>query len=683
MSESASPPSSVARRALHDVASAWRRLAQMGRYHGLWGPGVRLMRNISLRAKAALAGALVCALVLILLQDLVRLRRAELDSAARAVSGVRDLRALSALQLAVQDVGRAVFLIETGATKIDLPAVLAREAAALEMLTSALADDAAVHPGLARALKDLGARRAELLAAIARTGFVPRRLEAARAYADAVLPLRAEFISAWAMAVDADGNGRTLREGLIVPGASLGALLNRLAGLGLTAYPAQASVDQRQAVADKQLEARLVLAMSSPQLQRARALLPERAATIDETLKRIGHLLDASARLAGVPVSINSDGEVRAIVGLSSDAYRTLAVEAIGAGWALESLGLDMIEQRVLARQASMRATLATQLLLGLLLLALGAYLMICAYKVLAGGLRALVTNLDELGRGNLAIRPEHHGHDEIGRALAALACAVGHMSALFEAVTEGVAAVSQASREVATGNAGLSGRTGEIRTAIGSVAERTQSFNGAMDRCGQAVDRAAEHVRTAHLEAQRSRSVMGGLNGRMRALQGKSREIGQVIGLVESIAYQTRLLAINASIEAARAGAAGKGFAVVAQEVRALAGRSEVATRRIQGIIESSISEIDEGGLLTERASAAVGRTDEEVEAVGLIMDDIVRLVRDGLSQSREVIGIARDVEGAAGGNARLVRQLSEASAELRDQGDSLKRSVQYFVLG
>jgi methyl-accepting chemotaxis protein len=151
----------------------------------------------------------------------------------------------------------------------------------------------------------------------------------------------------------------------------------------------------------------------------------------------------------------------------------------------------------------------------------------------------------------------------------------------------------------------------------------------------------------------------------------------------MEAVAYQTKLLSLNASVEAARAGGAGKGFAVVAQEVRALAQRSEDAARSIHDIISSSITEIEEGGLMTDRASEAVGRTDELIQTVDRIMGDIVRLTRDGMSQSQEVLGITRQVEESVGGNARLVDQLSQASGALRTQGDNLKRSVQHFVLG
>jgi len=311
------------------------------------------------------------------------------------------------------------------------------------------------------------------------------------------------------------------------------------------------------------------------------------------------------------------------------------------------------------------------------------AYLMVCLNKVVGGGLRELCARVDALALGDLSERPEARGTDEVGAAMTALSASVRRMASLFEAVTQGVAAVSHASREVAIGNAGLSGRTGDIRRSIGDVSERAQASMTAMNRCGDEVERIAEHMRDVRAEAQRSRKAMVALQERMRGLQNKSREIGRVVLLVESVAHQTRLLSLNASVEAARAGPAGKGFSVVAQEVRDLARRSESAARKIGEIVQSSVTDIEEGGLLTERVGDSVRLTDERVAEVSAVMADIVRLTHTGRDQSQEVVGITRSVEESAGGNARMVDQLAHASADLRVQGDNLKRSMQHFVFG
>jgi len=677
----------------HRWAVRFEHVAEPLRYHGIWTPGVRLMRDMSLRVKAMVVCASLLLLILPLMHDVVRMQWANVTSARQAVDGVHHYRTMAALNAAVLELNRAAFRKETGDEPVDLGRAFESEDQCFRTLESALDPQLAARPGLRRALDAVRTRREALLAVRnsdvrgAAPGLNGPRLVAARAYADAIPHLRAELLATWAPLVDMDGDDRALREGLVGLATDLTPRVFRLTGSGLLVYDGRARALRVRVLVEKLVETKLVMDEARPQFDRARALIGLKGGAVDDKMHAIERLMEASTRLAHVfeamPEADISTADVAAVAGTDGVGYRKLGIAAADAGAELQAIGLDMLAHRLDERVKRVGSQLAAHALVlgGSFLISL--YLLVCMFKVIAGGLRNLCSNVDELGRGNLSIRPLGRGSDEIGKALTSLSTSAAHMSRLFEAVTHGVAAVSHASREVATGNAGLSGRTEEIRTAIGGVAKRAQASSDAMDHCGQEVERAAEHVHAMRSEAQRSRKAMGNLHGRMRALQGKSREIAQVVALVETVAYQTKLLSLNASVEAARAGSAGKGFAVVAQEVRALAVRSESAARRIHLIIGSSIDEIEEGSLLTERVSEAVRHTDEKIESVNLIMADIVRLTREGLAQSQDVLGITREVEQVAGDNARLVEQLSDASAELRTQGDSLKRSVQHFVFG
>jgi len=404
-------------------------------------------------------------------------------------------------------------------------------------------------------------------------------------------------------------------------------------------------------------------------------------ALLDEALHRIDqHLHNVETLLQTAQTHPQGDWSDLAALP-NGQVLRDSGDRAVDAVTTLYRVAERVQEARLKGEAAASRQGL--RWLAGLVLFSVlaGGYVLVCVYKVTAGGLRTLCAHLDQLGQGNLSIRPQGWGSDEVGRALNALGTAAAQMSQLFEAVSQGVTAVSHASREVADGNAGLSGRTGDIRHAIGDVADRAGSFSQAMDRCARQVEEAAELVHAMQGDAQRSRKAMATLRTHMQGLQAKSRAIEKTVGLVESVAYQTKLLSINASVEAARAGVAGKGFAVVAQEVRALAQRSEDAARRIHDIVSDSVTEIEDSHRVTERANTAVSSTDQKIVAIHLLMSEIVLLTRDGMSGSQAVLDITRQVEESAGGNAQLVDQLSQASAALRNQGDTLKRSVQHFV--
>lgn len=647
------------------------------RYHGIWSPGVRVLRNQSLRTKAIVVSSLVFGLMALMLLQLLDHGATNWHRAGQAVDGVQHVRALAELELAALDLLRRAQRTEATGSGDGVQASQAREARAHAAVAAALADDLVGHPALAAAYRDLQQRRDEVVVSRdkpAAAAAPPVRSRAVHAYAESVQHMRETFTARWAPLVDDDLDSRLLRDGLVGPASDLTLRTAQLVQVMLQHWGQAPETGLSREVADRLVEARTVLAMARPQFERARAVLPAQAALLDEQLLVVDRLMNATATVLH---HRGGDGD------MAPDAYRQLGLAAAGAVARLDALGLAEIERRLVHREARLHQQLLAQWLgmgAGMLVT---LYVLVCLYKVMVGGLKYLCLQVDELGRGNLTIRPAGHGRDEIGQALTTLGQAAAKMSDMFEAVTQGVSAVSHASREVATGNAGLSGSSGEIRHAIGDVAGRTQTFADAMDQCGMAVERVSGHVGSMRIEAQRSRRTMGELQGRMRSLQGKSREIAQVVAMVEAVAYQTKLLALNASVEAARAGAAGKGFAVVAQEVRTLANRSEAAARRIRGILDASIGDIEEGSHIAERAGEQVGRTDHEIEAVNAIVGEIVAMVRNGLSQSREVLLIARNVEGTVGGNARLVAQLSDASAELRDQGDSLKRSMQHFVIG
>ncbi|NDY91462.1 methyl-accepting chemotaxis protein [Ideonella livida] len=317
-----------------------------------------------------------------------------------------------------------------------------------------------------------------------------------------------------------------------------------------------------------------------------------------------------------------------------------------------------------------------------LLLVALAAYFLYSNHLVMRGGLRVLREQIERLGRGDLRSQGTGFGKDEIGLSLRTLDRGMHSLASLMDAVHQGVAAVSHASRDVANGNAGLANRTGSMRSAMGDVSTRAQDSCQRMDQCATAVELVTEQVRQARVEARRSRQAMAQLQERMQSLQARSQEIAQMVGIMETIAFQSKLLSLNASVEAAGAGENGKGFAVVAQEMRALAERSGQSAQRIRDIVATSVADIGDGGVLAERADACVRHTDEAMREIDDVMISVVQATREGMSQTSEVLTIARDVETAVDKNTRLIDQLAQASQALRDQGDALRRSVRHFAL-
>jgi methyl-accepting chemotaxis protein len=673
---------------------AWRRPGSNGgraflRYHGVWAPGVRLLQNLRFRTKALL---LVVCLMLplghLLYKDWSR-NHAALEGSQRALAGVRGYELAVDEQAALGALAMAMFAEERAAEAGALLVAPAKqEAEQYALLVAAVAADAHPSDMLRQAMASVHAARTEALRLMndrtaSAAGEAPPRLEALARAERAVEVLRQAMLAALSDGAQ-DSNQLS---GLINGGLGhLPALLREIrhaTRIGGRVYRDDTRAAHGMRLMERSAAMQWMLDDTMRELEPvlARGTLP--AADARKTLDRLVAFSRTVRQVARASGRAARAEDLVSATGISQERYAAMANEAGQAGLALHKMVLTKVNELLQDNERKRRHDNDLALLLTGLSVGLMAYLLVCMNKVVGGGLKELCVRVDALARGDLTERPVARGTDEVGQALTALAASVHHMGALFEAVTQGVAAVSHASREVAIGNAGLKGRTEDIRGAIGDVSERARASMEAMNRCGSEVERIAEHMRDVRADAHRSRKAMGELSQRMRGLQGKSREIGRVVLLVEAVAYQTRLLSLNASVEAARAGAAGKGFSVVAQEVRELARRSEAAARKIGEIVQSSVDDIDEGGMLTDRVGDSVRKTDERVSEVSAIMGDIVRLTQTGREQSHEVVGITRSVEESAGGNARMVEQLAHASADLRVQGDNLKRSMQHFVFG
>jgi len=658
----------------------WRHLRELTRHHGMWAPGVRLLRNMELRAKALVALAFVAVPLLGFIYAGAADALRELAAADQVVDGLREYSQLSKLEHAMLDAVRAVFREERGTSPAGSVAKeLQREHAEYEALVALLKDSAANEPRVAKAMESLARLRSQMYATRPAQG-VPH-VDFMRGYLRGMAPLRTELMSAWVPQTGRNVGTAALRSGAGDLGSRLVPVLHRLTGEGVRLYAVGDRGPRAHTIYSLAAEAGLLADMAQPQFEQAAARGLLEASRVDERLATIRRFLDDSRKVNQAAVNIPPEGDLAVATGMSFAEYANIGDNAIRAGVELEEMGMTKLATVLAQERAKLRAALLRKSLLGLTGVLLAAYLLTCMYKVVGGGLKALVMHLERMAKGQFNLQMRALGRDEVGRALTALGASAVHMSKLLGAVTQGVSAVSHASREVAIGNAGLSGRTRDMRNSIGEVAQRTQSFTTALDACAQEVDQAAEHVRAMRGSAQRGREAVTGLRKRMRSLQSQSREISHVVTLVESIAYQTKLLSLNASVEAARAGAAGKGFAVVAQEVRSLAQRSEDAARRIHAIVSTSVAEIEDGNLLADRASDAVHETDQKISAVSDLVRDVVRLTQGGMSDSQEVLSIARNLEASANGNAQVVDQLSDASSALRAQGDSLKRSVQHFV--
>jgi methyl-accepting chemotaxis protein len=181
---------------------------------------------------------------------------------------------------------------------------------------------------------------------------------------------------------------------------------------------------------------------------------------------------------------------------------------------------------------------------------------------------------------------------------------------------------------------------------------------------------------------ATRGGEVVSGAVSTMDEIGKSSARITEIIGVIDSIAFQTNILALNAAVEAARAGENGRGFAVVAGEVRTLAQRSATAAREIKDLIQASEASVKTGAQRVQAAGATMQEIVAGIERVARIIGEI-----DG-AMNEQSVGISQidrsvaEMDQATQQNAALVEQSTAASAMLNEQAQGLARTVGLFKL-
>jgi methyl-accepting chemotaxis protein len=167
-----------------------------------------------------------------------------------------------------------------------------------------------------------------------------------------------------------------------------------------------------------------------------------------------------------------------------------------------------------------------------------------------------------------------------------------------------------------------------------------------------------------------------------MASISESSRQIVDIIGVIDSIAFQTNILALNAAVEAARAGEQGRGFAVVASEVRNLAQRSATAAREIKVLIGASSERVEAGSSLVNEAGATMRDIVDSVRRVMDIMTEINAATSEQGAGIEQVNIAVTEMETVVQQNAALVEEAATAAQSLREQTMALNGVVGVFRL-
>ncbi|MGV6953144.1 methyl-accepting chemotaxis protein [Pseudomonas chlororaphis] len=386
-----------------------------------------------------------------------------------------------------------------------------------------------------------------------------------------------------------------------------------------------------------------------------------------------------------------------------SEDFYSVAVPFEGGPWAVVA-SMPKAEIRAVTWSVGTRLVIGSLLAM---LLAVGATVWLLRSKLAPLG--DLVRQADALGKGDLSARLNVSSQDEIGQ----LASSFNQMGQALSTMVEHIRRAAEEVNGRAQALSGLSGgayegmeqQSGEISSMAGAVEEFSATSLNIADNMGNTERLAQENAqqtrigRTSMEEASASlEQIAGALNSTatvINTLGQRSEEIGGIVGVITAIADQTNLLALNAAIEAARAGEQGRGFAVVADEVRNLASRTREATDEISGMINSiqqetgnAIATMEQGNVLMQEGlsrnanvASALARIDEQSRSAGQQFAAITTATQEQsstatlLSSNLQSIALANSEQREVVSNLAITaKELEKLAADLRQEVDRFR---------
>jgi methyl-accepting chemotaxis protein-1 (serine sensor receptor) len=310
---------------------------------------------------------------------------------------------------------------------------------------------------------------------------------------------------------------------------------------------------------------------------------------------------------------------------------------------------------------------------------------MICVWllRAIARPLAEAVDVARSVAAGDLTKKIEVNSADETGQLLQALKDMNASLVKIVSEVRGGTETIATASHEIASGNLDLSARTETQASSLEETASSMEELTSTVKQNADSAWQANQLAVSASEVAVKGGAVVSQVVDTMGSINESAKKIVDIIGVIDSIAFQTNILALNAAVEAARAGEQGKGFAVVAAEVRHLAQRSAAAAKEIKSLIDDSVEKVHVGATLVDQAGATMQEIVASVKRVTDIMGEISTASREQTNGIEQVNQAIAQMDEVTQQNAALVEEAAAAAASLQDQASGLSRVVSVFRLG
>jgi len=641
------------------------------KYHGVFAPGVRAFRNMRFRTKALWISVSFLLPLVVLAWQFFHIKLTSLQDTATERAGVEYARALlPAIKHARQVRRFSLVEVTSGQAPPELAttaAQLQQDMAAVRALDARYGEAFGTHEDLAavdKAMKELGPASDGLFKVLFNHGKV-----------GAALVKLVDKV--------ADGSGLTLDPELdtyymMEAGLRVApVLLEEAAKMRVVSTAVTATGHGAEMAAIELSREDGLLSYTATQfangVHKVLAGHPDMKAAfaLDEVLKAVEALRDE----ASTPPAPKPDPARAAVLDGLGGKVVTVLENA-------QKQAVTELDRLLAEREAALRRDMALAAAVLACSLALAIYLFVSFSKVMSGGINEVRRHLRMMASGDLTSSPTPWGADEAADLMRSLSETQAAMRHIVSQVRSTASGLVMASEEIANGAADLATRTDHAAGSLQQSASAMEQISGTVRQTAGNAQEAEKMAAANAVAASRGGEIIGLMVTTMGGINESSRKIGDIIGTIDGIAFQTNILALNAAVEAARAGESGRGFAVVASEVRSLAKRSSDAAREIKNLIAASVDEVAKGSEIVRTAGQTIGDIVSSSQNVNRLLSEIAVGADEqarGVVQTTEAV---QDLEGITQQNAALVEQTAAAAGSLKEQANLLASEVAKFRL-
>jgi methyl-accepting chemotaxis protein len=312
----------------------------------------------------------------------------------------------------------------------------------------------------------------------------------------------------------------------------------------------------------------------------------------------------------------------------------------------------------------------------------LGGVLSVWLVRSITRPIQQAVATANRVAALDLTAQIEGHDRDEAGRLLVALGRMQASLHSMASQVQGASHNVAEGATQIAAGNLDFSNRTEMAASFLQQTASAVEEVAATMSSSLEAAFRGERLAKSASHEAAGGRAAMSEVMQTMGDISASSRQIMDITGVIDGIAFQTNILALNAAVEAARAGEQGRGFAVVAAEVRILANRSAAAAQQIKSLIEDSVQKVTLGTARVSQARDTMCAIVDSVERVSQAIAEVTQGSREQSSSMDSINAAVSQLDQMTQKNASVVEESAAAAQSLQDQAGDLRDVAGQFRL-